>query len=140
MRRSIVELCVADHRNDPATCWPISKSAQRQRGMQAREHRDRTALLSCQRVFRRRTSRRQVRHDFRLPDVQAYQARYLRQRLALSISLSEIPFARAHASIAASPYWATALLTAQQGMACAGHEASSATTITTTRIICRESP
>src|SRR5260221_8489211 len=107
--------------------------------MLAREHRDRAAVLSCQRVFRRRTSQRQVRRNFRLSDVQTRQAHYLRQRLAFSISLSEMPFARAHASTAASPYWATAFLTAQHGIAWAGHEASSATTITTTRIICRGS-
>ncbi|WP_334396270.1 GNAT family N-acetyltransferase [Bradyrhizobium sp. AZCC 2289] len=42
---------------------------------------------------------------------------------------------RAHASTAASPYCATAPQTAEQGMAWAGHEANSVTSI-----ICREPP
>jgi hypothetical protein len=41
------------------------------------------------------------------------------------MSLAENPFARAHASTAASPYWATARLTTQQGMASTGDDASS---------------
>jgi hypothetical protein len=62
---------------------------------------------------------------------------YLRHRRAFSISLSEIPLDRAHVSTAASPYWATAFLTIQQGMACAGTENSSAATNKQARIIYR---
>src|SRR5580704_11060714 len=60
---------------------------------------------------------------------------YLRHRRAFSISLSEMPFARAQDSTAASPYWATAFLTTQQGTACAGNESTSAEITTMARII-----
>src|SRR5580700_9215525 len=51
--------------------------------------------------------------------------RHLRQCFARSMSLSEKPLARAHASAAASPYWATARLTTRQEIVSAGDEANS---------------
>jgi hypothetical protein len=42
-----------------------------------------------------------------------------------------------HVSTAASPYWATAFLTIQQGMACAGTDNNSAATNKQPRIIYR---
>jgi hypothetical protein len=67
----------------------------------------------------------------------AWRQNYLRQRRAFSISLSEIPLDRAHVSTAASPYWETAFLTIQQGMACAGTDNNSAATNKQPRIIYR---
>ena len=64
----------------------------------------------------------------------------LRHRRARSISLGENPFARAQASAAVSPYWATARLTTQQGMAPAGDDAKNATSSNENGIICRASP
>jgi hypothetical protein len=58
-----------------------------------------------------------------------------RHRRAFSISLSGTPLDRAHDSTAASPYWATAFLTIQQGMACAWSGNSSAPIIMQVRII-----
>jgi hypothetical protein len=58
------------------------------------------------------------------------QEHHLRHRRAFSISFSEMPLDRAQDSTAASPYWATAFLTTQQGTACAGHETSNVATIT----------
>jgi hypothetical protein len=60
-----------------------------------------------------------------------------RHRRAFSISHSGMPFERAHASTVASPYWATAFLTAQQGTAYAGIDINNAATTTQTLIICR---
>ena len=47
-----------------------------------------------------------------------------RHRLARSMSLSEKPRARAQASAAVSPYWATARLTIRQEISSAGDETS----------------
>jgi hypothetical protein len=46
-------------------------------------------------------------------------------------------FARAQDSTAASPYWATAFLTIQQGTAFAGSETRSVANTMMARIICR---
>src|SRR6266481_8010629 len=59
---------------------------------------------------------------------------HLRHRRALSISLSDMPFARAQDSTAASPYCATAFFTTQQGMAYAGNENTNVATTTMARI------
>jgi hypothetical protein len=69
--------------------------------------------------------------------VETRRQNYLRHRRVFSISLSEIPLERAHVSTAASPYWATAFLTIQQGMASAGTENSNAATNKQTWIIYR---
>ena len=71
------------------------------------------------------------------PRLSGVSERHLRHRRAFSISLSETPLARAQDSTPASPYWATAFLTTQQGIPCAGKEATSAATTTIARIIFR---
>src|SRR5450756_2440804 len=62
---------------------------------------------------------------------------HLKHRLAFSISLFEMPLARAQDSTAVSPYWATAFFTTQQGTAYAGADTAITTKATQARIICR---
>src|SRR6185437_5650588 len=65
---------------------------------------------------------------------------HLRHRFACSISLSEMPLARAQDSTAATPYWATAFLTAQQGTARGGGKTRNPASTIMTAIIFRARP
>ena len=181
MRRSIAELCVADHRNDPAIterwlsnktpeifkswirpdnsllvaverwdvsptrersrsimfhrmpgfavsaapCWPRSKTARESEAMscaRSRVPKPRGASTSPEGIPKKDLL---TENSAQLPVTRCQSAwpfetvteNHLRHRFAFSISLSEMPLARAQDSTAASPYSATAFLTTQQGMA-----------------------
>jgi hypothetical protein len=80
MRRSIAELCAADHRDDPKILaqWLANKRPDIMRGWMTRAGNsvlvaiegDSATLLSRQRSYRNRRAARQFRHPIRLPHAQ----------------------------------------------------------------------